>query len=295
MPVAHHLAATLALLTLAAFAQTDQPKPELLLYHPSGPPLSYDVATIKPIDPNNANSMVRMPPGMARPVSPLSLRRYIMNAYGAMYAAQVVGGPDWLEKESYDIKGKVPDDLEAAQRTMTQQDRVNQNRAMQQSLLADRFHLKVHFESRVLPVYELVPAKGGLRITEVPAPVPPKPGDPPPRFGPSSPLPPGSSRTMFNSSGLRVLDASAIQMPMLARMVSTDAGDRPVVNHTGFNGYFDVKGLTWAPVGDATATNAPDAPSLAGALDKTLGLKLVPARDPIEVLVIDSIDRPSEN
>jgi uncharacterized protein (TIGR03435 family) len=100
---------------------------------------------------------------------------------------------------------------------------------------------------------------------------------------------------MFNSTGLRVLNARAIQMSLLARIVGGDAGDRPIVDHTGFTGYFDVKDLTWAPLGDASATNAPDAPSLTVALEEKLGIKLVPAKDPIEVLVIDSVDRPSPN
>ena len=84
-------------------------------------------------------------------------------------------------------------------------------------------------------------------------------------------------------------------MQLLARIISADAGDRPIVNHTGFTGYFDIADLTWAPLGDASAENAPDAPSLTVALEKTLGIKLVPAKAPIEVLVIDHIDKPSEN
>ena len=97
--------------------------------------------------------------------------------------------------------------------------------------------------------------------------------------------------TTFNSSGLRVINASAIQMPLLARIISTDAGDRPVVDHTGFTGYFDIKDLEYAPLGNATS--APDAPSLSMALQEKLGLRLASAKAPIEVLVIDSIDRPT--
>jgi uncharacterized protein (TIGR03435 family) len=309
MCTARHLAAAFALLALArpAFttsAQTTQPKPELLLFHPSGPPLSYEVATIKPIDPNAADRMVKLPPGVS--LSPLSIRRYIMNAYGAFYAAQVVGGPDWLSKDSYNIKGKAPDDIEAAQQTMKSDDRLSQTRAMQQSLLVDRFHLKAHFETRILPVYELVPAKGGLKLTAVPAPPGRHPGDPlpppppPPQPGESPPpLPPGTLMTMFNSNtGLRTVRGSAIKMDSLARTVgfsgATEIEDRPIVDHTGFTHYFDITDLTWAPL-SAAADSTPDAPSLVGALEKTLGIRLVPAKDPIEVLVIDSIDRPSQN
>lgn len=270
-----------------------QHSPELLLFHPSGPLPSYEVATIKPLDPNTADRVVKLPPGAT--LNPLSLRRYIMDAYGAKYAAQVIGGPDWLNKDSYVIHGKVPDDLEAALQKMTSQDRIDQNRSMQQSLLAGRFHLKAHFETRVLPVYELVPAKGGLKITEVPAPPERIPGDPPISHRAGDPLPPGTSMGSFNSNGLHVLNGRAIKMALLARIIGGDAGDRPIVDHTGFTGYFDVKDLTWAPLGDASADSAPDAPSLIGAMEKTLGIKLVPAKDPIEVLVIDHIEKPSEN
>jgi len=297
MHVPLHLAAALALLSLAGFAQTAPPKPELLLFHPSGPPLSYEVATIKPIDPSTADGIVRPPPGgvIRRPASPLNMRRYIMNAYGAMYAAQVVGGPAWLDKDAYNITGKAPDDLEAAMQKMKRDDQIDQNRAMQQSLLADRFSLKAHFETRVLPVYEIVPAKGGLKITAVPAPPERQPGDPPPLFSPGKSLPPGTVMTTMNSTGLRILNARAVKMQLLSRIIGGETGDRPIVDHTGFTGYFDVTDLTWAPLGDATAASTTDAPSLAIALEKQLGLKLVPAKDPIEVLVIDSIDRPSEN
>ncbi len=291
------LAAAFALLTLTGSAQTAQPKPELLLFHPSGPPLSYEVATVKPVDSNTANRMVVLPPGVT--LSPLSIRRYIMNAYGAMYAAQVVDGPDWLNKDPYEIKGKFPDELEAAYQKMKRDDRIDQDRMMQQSLLADRFHLKAHFETRVLPVYELVPAKGGLKITEVPAPPERKPGDQPTRIRPGDTLPPGTMMTTMSSNGLFVYNARAIKMQWLAHAINfsgaTEVGDRPIVDHTGFTGCFDIKDFTSAPLSAADATDAPDAPSLIGALEKQLGLKLVRAKDPIEVLVIDSIDRPSPN
>lgn len=278
--------------TIAAIAQTAQPKPELLLFHPSGPLPSYEVATIKPLDPNTASGMVKLPPGAS--LSPLSLRRYIMNAYGAIYPPQVVGGPDWLNKDAYVIHGKVPDDLQTAFQQMTREERADQTRMMQQRLLSDRFHLKAHFETRILPVYELVPAKGGLKIVEVPAPPEPKPGTPPMRFLPGDPLPPGSSTTV-DSRGLRVFNGRAIKMELLARIIGGEIGERPLVDRTGFTGSFDVTDLTWEPLDAADATSQPEGASLPGALKEKLGIRLVPAKDPIEVLVIDSIERPTPN
>jgi uncharacterized protein (TIGR03435 family) len=287
------LAGATAACTLAGVSQTAQPKPELLLFHRSGPLLSYEVATVKPLAPDVASIMVRLPPGGS--LSPLSIRRYIMNAYGAVYPAQIVGGPDWLNKDAYDIKGKVPEELESALQKMTRDERINKTRIMQQSLLADRFHLKAHFETRVLPVYELVPAKNGLKITAVPAPPETKPGDSPMPPDTDFPLPPGSSRTALNSNGLRVLNAHAIKMQLLTRIIAGDIGDRPIVDHTGFTGDFDITDLTWAPLGDAGPTSESDASSIQGSLKQKLGLGFVSARDPIEVLVIDSIEPPTPN
>jgi uncharacterized protein (TIGR03435 family) len=101
--------------------------------------------------------------------------------------------------------------------------------------------------------------------------------------------------TMFNSTGLSVFNGHAIKMENLIRPLGNQTADRPIVDHTGFTGCFDVTDLTWAPLGDAGAASVVDGPSLAMALEQKLGLKLVPGKDPIEVLVIDSIDRPSPN
>jgi uncharacterized protein (TIGR03435 family) len=271
-------------------------RPELLLFHASdlnagGALPSYEVATVKLLDPDTASSMVRLPPGGG--LSPLSIRRYIMNAYGAVYAPQIVGGPEWLNKDAYVIRGKVPDDLEAAMQKMTGEERIAQNRMMQEGLLADRFHLKAHFETRVLPVYELAPAKGGLKISEVPAPPERKAGDPAPSA--DDHLAPGSVRTTVNSDGLRVLNGRAIKMQLLMRVIAGDVGDRPIVDHTGFTGSLDVSDFTWAPLSAAGGGSEPDAASVTSALREKLGIRVMPGRDPVEVLVIDGIERPSAN
>lgn len=274
--------------------QTNQPKPELLLFHPPGPYPSYEVATIKPLDPDAAASMVRLPPGAT--LSPLSVRRYIMNAYGAVYAAQVIGGPDWLNKDAYLIRGKVPDDLASALQKMTREERIDRTRMMQQSLLDTRFHLHAHFETRVLPVYALVPAKGGLKIAPVAAPPEQKGGDAPaPLSRLKDSLPPGTIMSTQEVDGGWILNARAIKMPLLLRVISGNISDRPIVDHTGFSGSFDITGLAWAPLPEAGTANTTDAPSLAGALKENLGLTIVPTKAPIEVLVIDSIDRPTAN
>jgi uncharacterized protein (TIGR03435 family) len=274
-------------------SQANQPKPELLLFHPAGPYASYEVATIKPLDPETASERVRLPPGSF--LSPLSIRRYIMNAYGAIYPAQIIGGPDWLNKDAYQIDGKIPDDLAIALAKMTREERRDRIRMMQQSLLAERFHLRAHFEARVLPVYELVPAKGGMKIAPVAPPPESKPGDSPVATHSNGNLPPGTMMSTPKTDGTLVLNAHAIKISLLIRVIAGNISDRPIVDHTGFTGYFDIHNLTWAPLTATATSNASDAPSLVGALKDKLGLAIVPSKGPIEVLVIDSIDRPTAN
>lgn len=273
--------------------QTNQLKPELLLFHPAGPYPSYEVATIKPIDPETASGLVRLPPGAT--LSPLSIRRYIMNACGAIYAAQVIGGPEWLNKDAYLINGKASDELASALQKMTREERMDRTRMLQQSLLANRFLLRAHFETRVLPVYELVPAKSGIKITPVTAPPEQKPGDSAVPTHSNGNLPPGTMMSTPKNNGLFVLNGRAIKMPLLIRVIAGNITDRPIVDHTGFTGSFDITDLTWAPLGQGGSTDPSDTPSLVGALKEKLGLTIVPARAPIEVLVIDSIERPTPN
>ena len=291
MPSARTLAALCSLLALTASAQTSSQTadPVARIFHPAPPLPAYDVATIKPFVP------VTMPNGMTV-LGGSTVRQYIRNAYGPgtpLAAAQVIGGPDWIDKDKYDIKAKPSPDLEAALKKMTNDERGAQTRAMQQSLLADRFHLKVHFEVREMPVYALVPAKGGLKIKEVAAPPPPDPSGPPPPFGPNAPIRPGTSMMMMGPRS-RTLRAGATTMTSFVSRIGSEMGDRPMIDQTGFTGYFDVE-LKWAPLDSATAPDSSDLPSLATALEETLGIKLVATKGRVEVVVIDSVDHPSEN
>lgn len=300
---ARSLAVLFPLLTLCAAAQTADPVARA--YHPALPLPAYDVATIKPFVPVTApNGMIMM--------GGSTIRQYIRNAFSPpstqLASSQVIGGPDWVDKDKFDIKGKPSPDLEVAMKKMNNEDQTAQNRAMQQALLADRFHLKVHFEVREMPIYILTSAKGGLKIKPVDPPpardpnAPPAPFTPPP---PGGPLPPGMMMIMMKSNGERTMRARSTNMSGLLSLLrnnSGEAGDRPIIDHTGFTGHFDVDELSWAPLTTATSADssaAPstpsDAPSLATALEETLGIKLVATKGPVEVVVIDSIDHPSEN
>jgi uncharacterized protein (TIGR03435 family) len=237
------------------------------------------------------------------PASGQTIKNYILNAYGASPAsqAQLVGGPAWLASDLYAINGKVPDDLRAAMQKMTPEEQANQTRQMQQSLLADRFHLKAHVETRSLPLYELAPVKSGLKLKPVPAPTPFVPGASfsPPK--PGAPVPPGMSVMMMGGS-TRTIRAGATNIRGLISMLrnQSEIAGKPILDKTGFTEHFDIVNLQWAPLTTAAApadngTPDTDAPSLFTALEETLGLKLTPAKGPVEVLVIDSIDRPTDN
>ncbi len=124
----------------------------------------FEVAAIKPSKPDNQNHNWN---GSADRIliENYTLRRLIRSAYGLKSDSQILGGPDWLDKQSFDINAKV-DDAEIAK--MAKMDRLAKQRernVMLQSLLAERFALKAHLERRTMPVYALVVAKSGAKLT----------------------------------------------------------------------------------------------------------------------------------
>jgi len=190
---------------------------------------------------------------------------------------QVVGAPGWVNSDRYDIEAKASD--AAAQRGTG----IIQG-AMLQSLLEDRFKLVVRHETKELPIYELTVGKSGSKL-KAGACTPRDPNSPPPRQRPTD--------CGFSLMDNNMIRATQIDMerfiPMLTFWVK-----RTVVDKTGFKGTFDVD-LKWNP-DEATANPTADtAPSIFTALQEQLGLKLESAKGPVEVLVIDSVQKPSEN
>jgi uncharacterized protein (TIGR03435 family) len=277
---------TAARISCAVAGMAEQPV--VKAFHPAGPLPSYEVATIKPADP-------------AKQYAGTTLRRYIASAYGVplpwgmpgveLQGSQVIGGPEWIDKDRYDIKGKPPEELREAMRKVSSEDRDAQTEMMQQSLLAERFHLKVHFETREMQVFELVPAKGGLKITPLEQPL---------EGGASKP---SNMSLQVGNNGLNILEGHGMTLEMLGNTIrgqTAEVRGRPVINRTGFTGNFDLKdfrfiGLAYTQGPAGASATEPDAPSLSQALEEKLGIKLVPAKGQVEVVVIDSIDRPTEN
>jgi uncharacterized protein (TIGR03435 family) len=249
------------------------------IQHPTDPLPSFEVATVKPWDGT----------GFGMP-----LRSYILGAFNLPPSSVTrVIGPDWISKTGYVIQVKPADAVRDAMQKMPADERRRQTQLMQQSLLADRFQLKMHFETREMPVYELVIAKGGSKL---------KVDNDPSK---------GSARIGRNGQ-MSELKGIGLPLPIFIGflMSGPEIDGRPVIDKTGLAGNYDVL-LDWLPsrlpappqpgtlVQPGTYGPAPtpdtEGPSLFTALQEQLGLKLVPAKGPVEIVVIDSIERPSEN
>ena len=202
----------------------------------------------------------------------ITLWAIIYNAYEVRsFQDYPPGLPAWGDKDKFDIEAKSDDDTTAAMEKLSMQERGNMGRAMLQSLLADRFKLRVHYESKVQPVYDLVLAKGGFKLKPLPADQ--KPGG------------------MSGGPGMMIIHGMPIAA--FAHFLSqTNLAGRIVVDKTGLSGNYEID-LKWTP-DDQQGT--PDAgPTFFTALEEQLGLKLVPTKAPVDVLVIDHAERPTEN
>jgi uncharacterized protein (TIGR03435 family) len=168
-------------------------------------------------------------------------------------------------------------------------------REMSRDLLADRFQLKLHREKRVLPVYSLVVAKGGPKLSQVCEDAATRltrftnSGAPPPTGSDQSEASTNAPR--MPSGGMRGFSACKQSMAQLAALLTHDL-DRPVVDKTGLTGEYSVA-LQWAPEEDPDRPGG--APTMWTAIQEQLGLKLEPSRDSVEVLIIDHAGKPSAN
>jgi len=276
-------ATILAITALTLFGQT-----------PARP--TFEVASIKPTS-DQGLMMVRTLPG--RLTANASLQMLIQNAYG-MQAFQIAAGPGWLNSDRFAIEAKA--DGRATR---------DQILLMLQSLLEERYQLRFHRETRELPVYVLVPAKGGLRLKspQEGACVEPTTDTPPdwaggrmapPQNGPLPPAGCGTLRVMLAIPAAQ-MQGGKIAMAELARSLSL-VMDRTVIDRTGFTGLSDIQ-LSFLP-DDSTAAMPPPppgavpalemrAPSILTALQEQLGLRLESTKGPVEVIVIDHAERPS--
>ena len=231
---------------------------------------SLEVATIKLTDPAFPGILVQFPGGT------LSLRGFtvkdiISYAYN-LDNRQVIGVPKPLESERYDVVGK-------AEKRLTPADQ-DEARRMLQALLSDRFQLQFHRETREMPVYVLTVAKGGPRMK------PRTEGD-------------GGAAPSMLFRGANVPGRN-VPVSSLAEGLQKLVLDRPIIDKTGLTGNFDFD-LSWQP-DDAQfggrgglLPKDPDKPDIFTAMQEQLGLKLNAQNGEASVVVVDKVEKPSEN
>ena len=270
------LAAVLAIVVMCASPIAQSPTPGV-------PKPSFEVASVKPNKSGDAGMSMTIQPGGRYVVTNAPVGLLIRNAY-ELQQSQLVGLPGWAESERFDIVAKGEQDIAAS----TQKPSPHQLRL--QSLLEERFNLKAHRETRDLPAYALVVARPdgelGPQMKQsdvdcVALAAARRAGGPPP------PLVPGERQPCSMRMGRGTLSAASMTMVNLAGSLSS-AVQRIVLDRTGLSGGFDFD-LTYSTDQAADAS----APSIFTALQEQLGLKLDPVRVPTEVLVIDSIERPT--
>ena len=287
------------------------------ILHADGPLPSFEVATIRPMELMHALSS---PGGTAPRVAPngepiisqqeirvsnakppaasnlvnetMTAKMLIADSYNlpAFSKAQIVGGLDWADQTMYQIKAKIDDAQYAAMQRMPREQQVQQVHLMEQSLLAVRFQLKVHFETRQLPVYALEIAKGGPKLT------PAKTDSVPPGSAAPQDLPADMTVTGKGEGfEIKTRRASPGQLIMLLQQ-QQELGNRLVIDKTGLAGKYDMT-LDWtreaAATADAGSAAGEAAPSFFTALKEQLGLELVETKGPAEVIVIDHIEKPT--
>ena len=215
----------------------------------------FDIVSIKPADAAAPGRIAQQTLGRFRGRN-LRLLELIMSAWH-LNRDEIIGGPDWLETAGWDIDARFPAGASPAQAPQ-----------MLQSMLAERFRLVVHRETRILPVYALTVFKGGIKLHE---------GDG--HGGMSA----GPSLIRYNSG----------TMEELAGQLSNYL-HRRVIDRTGMTGQYAIS-LSFAPV-DVGADTAQDSPpSIFQALQDHAGLKLGSTKGPVDVVVIDHAERPAPN
>jgi uncharacterized protein (TIGR03435 family) len=221
---------------------------------------AFEVATIRQTPPSARGDAVWSPPGNGKFMATNVSLAFLIKMAFEVDDNQILEKPSWLESELYDVVAKAESDVPLTRAQL---------RPRLQHLLQQRFHLVTHRETRMVHGYALVVAKGGAKLK-------PTKGDHWPGF-----------RVHVGAGELNGLNWS---MPTLAAMLRAPAG-LPVIDKTGIAGSYDIK-LDFAPDLEADSS----LPSLFTALQETLGLKLESQKVPVEMLMIDHVERvPSEN
>jgi bla regulator protein blaR1 len=260
----------------------------LLMICPGFAQLTFEVASIKPANPDTPGSMIQFMPGGGLKMMNVPLRAMITFAYDVR-DFQISGGPGWVGTERFDVMARpdraAVDGPEDLSKMTDQQRRTIRDQIAERlrALLADRFQLAVHQESKDQPIYALVVSKDGAKLQEAKA--------------------PGARQGMSMNRGR--LQGMAAPMEMLGQTLSNVTG-RPVIDKTGLTAKYDFV-LEWTPEAGADAraqgfgdginepAPAPGGPTIFTALQEQLGLRLESQKGPVPTIVIDRAEKPSEN
>jgi uncharacterized protein (TIGR03435 family) len=275
---------------------------------------AFEVASIKPNNSGDGRVMMQMQPGQLRATN-VTLRLLIRNAYN-LQEFQISGGPSWMGSDHFDLIAKMPEGFQQTPGPPPAAGGApSPLQLMMRALLADRFKLAAHNETKDAPIYALIVARSDgklgpqLKKSETdcaallaaargrgPGAMPPPPGGP------------GRGPDNF-PCGIRIgpgaLTMGGSPLPNFAQSLGMFAG-RIVLDRTGLTGAYDIN-LTWTP--DQMAQRPPGAPdpqingvavdpngpSLFTAVQEQLGLKLDSQRGPVEMLVVDRAEKPVEN
>ncbi|GGG82227.1 TIGR03435 family protein [Edaphobacter dinghuensis] len=252
----------------------------ILAQAPSQPPSprpkfdAFEVATIKPVEPADKTPQYITMQGPHRFVEKYYTLKLLIAAAYDLNPKTISGGPSWIDSNRYDILALTPGDVRPTR---------DEQMSMLRNLLTDRFKLAFHREQKEFSIFELQVAKNGPKLKKSTA----APDDPAALIStvyPQRILLPARNTTMGEFTSL-------LQRAVL---------DRPVVDKTGIIGKYDFD-LTWAPdssqFGGGVAAASPDAPSppFFTAVQQQLGLKLVATRGPVDALVVDKAERPTDN
>ena len=293
-------AVTLAIvlgLTIAASGRTESPTQNISA---NAPKFEFEVATIKATKPGSGPGGYSFPSGGFKATN-VSLQTLVEAAYH-IGDDQISGAPKWLNSDRYDVEAKMDASAAADLQKLNREEQDVARQQMLQAFLADRLQLTIHRESKEFSVYLLVVAKNGPKLQEA------KPGD---TFADGikgrdgSPLAAGNTR-MTGGRNARTLTAHEVPISMLTQLLLAFLG-RPVLDKTGLAGKYDFT-LTWGPDdnrpptlagasndGSSSVSSDSNGPPLLTALQQQLGLKLESGKGPVEVIVIDHIERPSGN
>ncbi|HEY3840069.1 MAG TPA: TIGR03435 family protein [Bryobacteraceae bacterium] len=227
----------------------------------------FEVASVKPAPPDAPGMFSRILPDGGWKIDGATLRNLIGMAYGVR-GFQVSGGPKWIDTDRFDIDARsvVWDTGNPPDRARMSEEYKRTNERLR-NLLADRFHLTLHPETREQPVYALVVAKGGPKLQEAKE----------------------SEVPFIRQMGPGKLKGEAVGLAMLIVNLSSSL-DRRIIDKTGLSGKYTFE-LKWEPSLAADAEGA----TIFTALQEQLGLRLESEKGPVKFLVIDSIQRPPQN